>query len=782
MSFTVFKKSKIACALAALAIVGTANYAAAAPAHDKTVIGYITQWEAWKTMPNHGIEKGAATHLNVDMSKYSILNFSFFGVAKDGSLHSGDYRNKAIYKKDSVQEPAPLLHEDLYSSWDYHILWGELDMISDFPGEWGNKEVKARIAAQGFVPHPTANGKWLHEPTGLSGKMPIPLKKEGGTLGLLDKAEQEGVTVMASIGGWSMSKHFPEMAADPIKRERFLQDVKRLMDMGFDGIDLDWEYPGFGGMNFDGRPDDFKNFEDLVVEIRRVIGPDKKISAAFAASPAKLEGFDWPKLDQYMDYFNMMTYDYEGGWSEKAGHNSPLYAYPTASAQDFNWHSMAQFLAAKNVTSSKINMGLAYYGRGVQTSEPADVGAKTNKRQVTFTVDGPLQSAADLTNWKNYEGQPNYVYIKQKMAGWTEHWDDVAKVPYLTKGNYFLSYDNEKSVGLKAEYVVDNNLGGVIVWQVAGDLECKGSYVPRGRYLKECTNLSLPLATVVDNVFNNTTPSAAPVLTVPGAQTVDSGATIELLLSATDADTQKLRFSADMGTVVATSDKTATLSYTAPTSKVDQTLTVNIKVSDGKKIDSKAVVIKVIGDSTIENNAPTLTVPASVEVVAGNTVAINVSAADQDAADTLTITSNMGELTQSGNNAVINYTAEKVTADTTVSIEVIVSDGTDTVKQTVLVNVKPAPIGNEWDANKIYNTGDSVMVNGVKYTAKWWTKGEKPGTSAVWAEFDDGSTQEWRADKVYTGGKLVTLNGVTYKAKWWTKGNNPADGGPWAAQ
>ncbi len=126
--------SKVAGAVAAMLITGIASTAQAAPTHDKNVIGYLTQWEAWKG-PNEGFSvKGEATHLNVNMDIYSILNFSFFGVAKDGSLHSGDLRNKNIYQPTAVQEPGPLLHPDVYSSWDFHILWGGARVYSPIPG------------------------------------------------------------------------------------------------------------------------------------------------------------------------------------------------------------------------------------------------------------------------------------------------------------------------------------------------------------------------------------------------------------------------------------------------------------------------------------------------------------------------------------------------------------------------------------------------------------------------------------------------------------------------
>ncbi len=90
------------------------------------MIGYITQWDAWKDVAGI-VPKGGYNHLNVDYSQYTILNFSFFGVAKDGSLHSGDFRNKNIYQVGAVQEPAALVNEDIYSSWDMFLLYGELD-------------------------------------------------------------------------------------------------------------------------------------------------------------------------------------------------------------------------------------------------------------------------------------------------------------------------------------------------------------------------------------------------------------------------------------------------------------------------------------------------------------------------------------------------------------------------------------------------------------------------------------------------------------------------------
>ncbi|WP_188006740.1 Chitin-binding protein [Sporosarcina sp. ANT_H38] len=102
-------------------------------------------------------------------------------------------------------------------------------------------------------------------------------------------------------------------------------------------------------------------------------------------------------------------------------------------------------------------------------------------------------------------------------------------------------------------------------------------------------------------------------------------------------------------------------------------------------------------------------------------------------------------------------------------------------------NVTPEPSANEWNTSKVYLGGHKVEYNGNHYQAKWWTQGEKPGSSAVWelvksngSVVPDDSTNEWSASKVYLSGDRVKYTSVLYQANWWTQGNSPDSSREWS--
>ena len=214
-----------------------------------------------------------------------------------------------------------------------------------------------------------------------------------------------------------------------------------------------------------------------------------------------------------MDYFNIMTYDINGGWSSIAGHNSPLYNYPgqEGGADATSLDNTIQLLLKLGVAPEKINAGVAFYGRGVVTDGDASLNKKTVKRTVNVPPDGNISSCGDYVNWplNVWDGTPNFAVISQKTKegeydGWKYHWDETACVPYLTKDNFFLSYDNERSVALKAKYVVENDLAGVIIWTAYGDLQnLTGNITVHSNKLVECHDATSILADKISKIFDN---------------------------------------------------------------------------------------------------------------------------------------------------------------------------------------------------------------------------------------------------------------------------------------
>jgi chitinase len=126
--------------------------------------------------------------------------------------------------------------------------------------------------------------------------------------------------VLLSIGGWTWSEKFSIVAADEGKRQTFAQSCKSIIDkFGFDGIDVDWEYPVEGGLPTNVySPNDGANYVLLLQALRGAIG-DKLITVAGPAGPHLTKHLDMSGMASVLDFINIMTYDFRGGWSQFTG-------------------------------------------------------------------------------------------------------------------------------------------------------------------------------------------------------------------------------------------------------------------------------------------------------------------------------------------------------------------------------------------------------------------------------------------------------------------------------
>ena len=296
------------------------------------------------------------------------------------------------------------------------------------------------------------------------------------------KTQYPHLKTLISVGGWTWSARFSDVALTPQSRAVFAEScVDFIRQYGFDGVDLDWEYPVSGGLASNVyRPQDGTNYTLLVAEIRAQLdaagaedGTHYLLTIASAAGFDKIVNFDLAGMHPYLDFINVMSYDLFGAWDlSSTGHQAGLRASPgmTAASPElrtkYNVESAIEQHLAAGVPASKIVPGVAFYGR--------------SWGGVPATNDGLFQPATSVPagQWDDWSSWATGVYdwtnLEDKIASgsYTRHWDSQAKAPWLygnAFGGHFISYDDPASVMLKGSFVMERGLGGLMFWEASGD-------------------------------------------------------------------------------------------------------------------------------------------------------------------------------------------------------------------------------------------------------------------------------------------------------------------------
>jgi chitinase len=281
----------------------------------------------------------------------------------------------------------------------------------------------------------------------------------------LSKAKYPKLRTLISVGGWTWSGGFPDAARTAAARAKFVSScVTFAKTWGFDGIDLDWEYPGGGGLDA-GAPEDATNFTLLLAAMRAGLdewgkqdGKHHPLTIAAPTDPVKVARLEVAKIAALVDSINVMTYDFHGAWDAKTGHNSPLFASAGDPAPTFNTDAGLAAWLSRGAPAAKLVVGAGFYGRGWAG--------------VASTNDGLFQSATGPSagTWEN--GVLDYKDIAANyLPTFARHWDASAKVPFLydPSKKVWISYDDAESLGLRAKYAKEHALGGVMAWELSGD-------------------------------------------------------------------------------------------------------------------------------------------------------------------------------------------------------------------------------------------------------------------------------------------------------------------------
>lgn len=273
--------------------------------------------------------------------------------------------------------------------------------------------------------------------------------------------KKKGVKVLMAIGGWNDSEgnKYSRMVNDASARARFIaQAVEFIEEYGFDGLDLDWEYPKCWQVDCDKGPySDKENFGKLVKELSKEFKPRGWLLTA-AVSPSKAvidQAYDVPVLNKYLDIWNVMSYDYHGHWDKMTGHVSPLKDYEGSNYDYFNSEFTLEYYVQKGADPKKLVMGMPMYGQAFTLKNPNEHGLNAPARKGQA---GQFTKAAGFISY--YE-----ICTKIKTENWNVVKHDEENVgPYAYKGNQWVGFDDIAMIRRKSEFVKENGYGGGMIW------------------------------------------------------------------------------------------------------------------------------------------------------------------------------------------------------------------------------------------------------------------------------------------------------------------------------
>jgi chitinase len=301
------------------------------------------------------------------------------------------------------------------------------------------------------------------------------------------KEQYPHLKVLISLGGWTWSKYFSDAALTKQSRERFVSSCIDLFIKGnipppgwggmggpgaaaglFDGIDIDWEWPGSeGNAGNIIRPQDKQNYTLLLREFKKQLHAygktthkDYLLTAFLPAAADKINaGFEVPDIFGALDFGNVQGYDFHGTWEPTTNHQSNLYTSPSdPSSPRYSDDAVVHEYLRRDAPPKRIVVGVPFYSRGWTGVVPANNGLYQTS------------SGAAPGTWE--AGVEDYKVAKQLVAkGFTRYQDTQAGAAWLFNAltSTFWTFDDPPVMAAKADYVRRNRLGGIMFWELSGD-------------------------------------------------------------------------------------------------------------------------------------------------------------------------------------------------------------------------------------------------------------------------------------------------------------------------
>ncbi|ORY34525.1 glycoside hydrolase [Rhizoclosmatium globosum] len=323
---------------------------------------------------------------------------------------------------------------------------------------------------------------------------------------------------MVSVGGWSGSKDFSTIAGNAAARDTFVKAVRGYIDSnGFDGVDIDWEYPRGKGLECNTvSGEDPVNYLKLLQALRGELGSKRAISLAVSVDVSRyvVNGTNYlPLYAKYVSYFQVMAYDFYGSWSPYTDWNSNLNApskkdpsQPKANGPVYSISSAIKTYMALKIPKKQIVVGLSFYGRSWQVSPNPPLnglyqpcaGVKQSSGECAPIIGDVLDvmtypdacgNQAHSTVWMymnlrgdSRSGNAGFTQLNAPLAGgpstasngWTRRYFKYAEGATLYHPSYrgaptVIMYDDPTSIKAKAGWAKKQGLGGVMAWEIDQD-------------------------------------------------------------------------------------------------------------------------------------------------------------------------------------------------------------------------------------------------------------------------------------------------------------------------
>ncbi|NRF28135.1 glycoside hydrolase [Vibrio coralliilyticus] len=613
-----------------------------------------------------------------------------------------------------------------------------------------------------------------------------PYKGNFGQMMAAKKANPD-LKILPSIGGWTLSDPFFFMD-DPAKRAVFVDSVREFLETWkfFDGVDIDYEFPGGGGANpnLGDKENDGQTYVTLLKELREMLDElgeknnrHYELASAINVGEDKIAVVDYKEASQYLDNIYMMSYDFYGAWSNTdLNHQTALHESSLNPGNNYYGSKGVELLLAQGVDPNKLVLGAAAYGRGwtgVNGYQPGN--------PFTGEATGPIKGT-----WE--DGVVDYRdIVNNRMGdGWTYGYDEQAVAPYMFNESTgdLITYDDPKSVRAKSQYAIANNLGGVFHWEMDADNGDLLNAMHEG--LGHTDN-----APIQDNRTPIAKAGADREVTGPITIELDGGSSFD-----PEGEELTYQWTQTKGETVATMGMdTATPELSLPLVDTDKEYTFTLNVVDPHG-NSAFDTINIINKVEEVNQAPVVQLLPQTYVNEGETFTLTATATDPEH-DALSYTWNVHSdfivLGDVHSNA-ITLRAPNVFEDTDYDISLDVTDNHHNVSvQSTIVVADNSDAGSEssceatdpdatyhptWDAATIY-TNETVSHQGLVYKAKWWTQGSEPSPSNEAWELVSDVDLPWDASTAYQGNEQVNHNGSRWQAKWWTQGGEPGIDSVW---